>query len=121
MRLFCIVLAAPPLWGDLVSNVPLQEHIQRKTDLKVFVFNDLCGTALYYSEVPDFSSGAEFLTLITLSTGIGSKTVALKEHRLLMDSAGRCGEIGHVVVDFTNDALPCDCGKAGHFELPPIP
>jgi len=109
-----VVVAAPPLWGDLASNVPLQAHIQRKTDLTVFVFNDLCGTALYYSEAPDFTSGAEYLTLITLSTGIGSKTVDLKQRRLLIDSAGRCGEIGHVVVDFTNDALPCDCGRVGH-------
>lgn len=109
-----VVVAAPPLWSDLVSNVPLQAHIQKKTGLEVFVFNDLCGTALYYSELPDFSSGAEYLTLITLSTGIGSKTVDLKQHRLIMDSAGRSGEIGHVAVDFTNDALPCDCGKMGH-------
>lgn len=109
-----VVSAAPPLWGNLISGVPLQEAIQKRTGLKVTVFNDLCGTAVFYSELPEFTGDADFLTLITLSTGIGCKTVDLKQRRLLTDSFGRGGEVGHVRVDFTDEALPCDCGGEGH-------
>jgi len=109
-----VVLSAPPLWGDLVAAFPLQTVIQSRTGLRVSVFNDLCGTAFLYSELERFTAGVEFLTLITLSTGVGCKTVDLRQRRLLADSLGRGGEAGHVRVDFTDDALPCDCGERGH-------
>lgn len=109
-----VVVSAPPLWGDLVSNVPLQSAIQARTQLKVVVFNDLCGTALFYSQLPSYSEGIDFITVITLSTGVGCKTVDVKQQRVLLDAGGMSGEIGHVVVDFSEHALPCDCTGKGH-------
>lgn len=109
-----IVVSAPPLWGTRVSNIPLREILYSRTGMRVHVFNDLCGTAFYYAGLPEFAGGAEYLTLITLSTGIGSKTVDMKTNKLIMDSSGRAGEIGHIVVDDSAHALPCDCGGRGH-------
>lgn len=109
-----VVVSAPPLWGDLISKVPLQSVIQARTRLKVTVFNDLCGTALFYSQLPSFSEGVDFVTVITLSTGVGSKTVDVKQKRVLLDAGGMAGEIGHVIVDFSENATPCDCGGKGH-------
>lgn len=109
-----VALKSPPLWGDRISRIALKALIQRRTELGVAVFNDLCGTALFYSELPEFAMGADFLTVVTLSTGIGCKTVDLRRRRILVDSGGRCGEIGHVTVDHSEDALPCDCGGKGH-------
>lgn len=43
-----ILKSAPPLWGNLISDVPLQAAIQARTRLKVVVFNDLCGPAVFY-------------------------------------------------------------------------
>jgi glucokinase len=109
-----VVVSAPPLWGNLISDVPLQSAIQARTHHRVAVFNDLCGTALFYSQLSRFSEGATFLMVITLSTGVGCKTVDVKQGRLLLDVAGLCGEIGHVVVDSSDSALVCDCGGRGH-------
>lgn len=73
-----MVVLAPPLWGKLAKNVPLKEMIQEKINVDVFVVNDLCGTDLFYSKLPDYNKGVEFLTLITLSTGIDCKTVKMR-------------------------------------------
>lgn len=109
-----IVVSAPPLWGTRVSNIPLREILYSRTGMRVHVFNDLCGTAFYYAGLPEFAGDAEYLTLITLSTGVGSKTVDMKTKNLIMDSSGRAGEIGHIVVDDSVHALLCDCGGKGH-------
>lgn len=109
-----VVVSAPPLWGNLIRDVPLQAAIQGRTKWKVFVFNDLCGTAMFYGNHPDFCRDADFVTVITLSTGVGSKTVDLKRQGLILDTAGLAGEIGHVLVDEGGEGLPCDCGGRGH-------
>jgi len=105
------VASAPPLWGDKVKDVSLKDILKKSLSENVYVFNDLCGTAIYYSFLPEYAKGVDSLMVITLSTGVGCKTVLLDDKRLVSESYG---EIGHVQVDSSDEAMPCDCGGKGH-------
>ena len=54
------------------------------------------------------------LALLTLGTGIGCGLVL--SGRPHGGDNGCAGELGHIAVDFSDDALPCSCGSQGHLE-----
>ncbi|MCL2117767.1 MAG: ROK family protein [Planctomycetaceae bacterium] len=61
-------------------------------------------------------SGREYdsMILLTLGTGIGCGIVI--DGRTLIGYSSHAGESGHNIVDPSDDARLCGCGKRGHFE-----
>jgi glucokinase len=51
---------------------------------------------------------------ITLGTGVGSGIVA--NGQLLYGCDGFAGELGHIIMDFSEDARQCGCGRRGCLE-----
>ncbi|MBT6145008.1 MAG: ROK family protein, partial [Gemmatimonadetes bacterium] len=73
----------------------------------VLMLNDVAAAGYRY-----IRSAQEDFCIITVGSGIGNK-VFLGGHPVT-GPAGRGGEIGHIRVDHSPDALPCDCGGHGH-------
>jgi predicted NBD/HSP70 family sugar kinase len=103
------VLAAPTVLGTSAGEpFPLQRACE---DLwpgaTVHTMNDL--TAAGYRYVAD---GLQDFAVVTIGSGIGHKVFL--DGRPRVGSGGRGGEIGHLRLDFSPDAPPCDCGGRGH-------
>ena len=62
-----------------------------------------------------FGAGINYLNLVyvTISTGIGGGVYV--DGSLLLGKQGNAHEIGHIVVDSSEEIL-CGCGKRGHWE-----
>jgi glucokinase len=71
------------------------------------VVNDVTAAGYRYLSRPD-----DDLCMVTVSSGIGHKVFL--HGRPVLGPHGRGGEIGHVRVDFSDDAPICDCGGRGH-------
>ncbi|MEM9586380.1 MAG: ROK family protein, partial [Planctomycetota bacterium] len=56
----------------------------------------------------------ESLALVTLGTGVGCGLVIAGSP--CGGDHGCAGELGHIAVDFSDQALPCTCGSRGHLE-----
>lgn len=101
------VLAAPTLWGAGGAPLALGEQLSQALGLPVRVLNDVSAAVWRYAR-PD----SEPFCLVTVSSGVGNKVYwggQILQHRL-----GDGGEIGHLQVDPSPDALRCDCGGRGH-------
>jgi glucokinase len=101
-------MAAPPLFGSITKPIPLVQLLKsRLPAVEVHLLNDVTAATWRYvpEELGDFC-------LLTVSTGIGNKVFA--GGRILLTAEGRGGEIGHLCVDTSVDAPPCDCGGRGH-------
>ena len=104
------ILSAPTLVGKTECYPDLAEEIKDKTGRKTYILNDISAAAWYLSTI----SGVSRFMVVTVSSGIGSK-IYDKENRLgVLDSLPYSGEIGHIKVDLSKDALVCDCGERGH-------
>jgi glucokinase len=103
------VLAAPTLWGGGGAYPYDFESDLRGawTGTEVTVLNDVAAAGYRYLRGP----GDEFC-VVAVSTGIGNKIFV--GGRPLVGPGGRGGEIGHLRVDDSDDAPPCDCGGRGH-------
>lgn len=102
-------LAAPTVFGaPLPARLPLGDDLMRAwPDARVLVLNDLTAAGYRY-----LRSTRDDLCVVTVSSGIGHKIFV--DGRPLIGRRGYGGEIGHLRVDFADDALACDCGGAGH-------
>jgi glucokinase len=58
--------------------------------------------------------GMKNFIMITLGTGVGSGIVC--DGRVIYGSDGFAGELGHVIVDRSENARPCGCGRKGCLE-----
>lgn len=103
------VLAAPTVAGN-VSLPPFALHDACRTrwpGARVIVTNDVTANGYRYVD-----RGHRDFCIITVGSGIG--------HKVFIDGSpqvgtrGRGGEIGHLRVDFREDAPACDCGGRGH-------
>jgi C7-cyclitol 7-kinase len=104
-----MLLAAPTVWGSLGNTAfPLRDQLASLwPDTVVLVLNDV--TAAGYRYV---SLGVSDFCLVTVSSGIGNKVFLGGSP--VVGPFGRGGEIGHLRVDYSGDALECDCGVPGH-------
>lgn len=93
-------------------GVPLQEKLQAESNLPSSVINDANSAALAEHGLRNMKSGS--LALVTLGTGIGCGVVVGGQPH--GGDHGCAGELGHITVDFSPDALPCSCGSRGHLE-----
>jgi C7-cyclitol 7-kinase len=74
---------------------------------RVLIMNDVTAAGYCYLTRPD-----EDLCIVTVGSGIGNKVFI--GGRPLVGPGARGGEIGHVQVDFSENAPFCDCGGRGH-------
>ncbi len=93
-------------------NVALADVLRQTTGLPSAVVND--ANAAAYAEHERRKLGKQSLALVTLGTGVGSGVV-FGGHPHGGDH-GCAGELGHIAVDFSADALECSCGSRGHLE-----
>ena len=102
-------LAAPTICGDRWHEpVNLKESLREIWPFStILVINDVTAAGYRYINGPN-----DDLCIITISSGIGSKLFV--NGRALIGPNGRGGEIGHVRVDLSPDALVCECGGIGH-------
>lgn len=105
------VLAGPGIWGrNPAGPIDMPSDLERIwPDLDIILNNDLTTAGYRYIE-----SGDETFCLVTVSTGIGSKT--FMKGRPLLGTRGTGGEIGHAKVLFGENAPRCDCGDKGHLQ-----
>ncbi|MEE8424447.1 MAG: ROK family protein [Elusimicrobiota bacterium] len=108
-----VVLSAPPLWGDTVRAFPLRAALKRRLRRPVAVFNDLTCAASAVAAMARYRKHRRVL-VITVSTGVGSKMADTRTGEILRNPDGLSGELGHARIDFTREALRCDCGGKGH-------
>jgi glucokinase len=103
------VLATPTVLGSSAGEPFLLQ--QACEDLwpgaTVHTMNDL--TAAGYRYV---AAGLRHFAVVTVGSGIGHKVFL--DGRPRVGPGGRGGEIGHLRLDFSADAPPCDCGGRGH-------
>ena len=94
------------------KNYPLKDLLEVETGLPVVVDNDANLAAL--GEMwKGAGEGAKDLVCMTLGTGVGGGVIT--NGSIVHGASGAAGEIGHITV-MTENAFPCNCGKAGCLE-----
>ena len=103
------VLSAPTLWGTRLSSpYALTKDIRRCwPNARVRILNDVTAAGYRYLRSSD-----EDFCIVTVSSGIGNKVFA--NGRPLVGRNGFGGELGHLRVDDSESAPPCECGGRGH-------
>jgi len=103
------IISAPTVWGK-AENQPV--HLKPYLDLiwpdtDVYLLNDVTAAGYNYLRSPE-----DELCIVTVSSGIGHKVFV--DGRPIVGSGGRGGEIGHLLVDASDNAPYCECGHRGH-------
>ena len=98
-----------PSWVDF----PICDELSKAVNLPVIFCND-ANAAAYGEYWVGSASGQSSLALLTLGTGIGAGIII--EGKSVDGAVGYGGECGHIVIDASDDALICGCGKRGHLE-----
>jgi C7-cyclitol 7-kinase len=104
------ILSAPTVVGESDSFPDLCFEIKNRTGRQTFILNDISAAAWYLSE----GVQAQRFMVVTISSGIGSKIFDRKHPQKVLDNMPYAGEIGHIIVDFSPNAIRCDCGGSGH-------
>lgn len=105
---------APTIWGESGKNLPLTQILKKRLPkVNLVIANDITAAAERYANLPKYQK-YEYITVITISSGIGNKIYDQKKRAVLLDKNGRGGEMGHIRVDFSPSAPVCDCGGIGH-------
>ena len=103
------ILQAPTVAG--AAAVPdFALALRTRTGRTVHVLNDLSAAAWYLAKDND----ARRFLVVTISSGVGSKLFDRNHPARVLDDPPYAGEIGHFVVDHSDDAVVCDCGGRGH-------
>lgn len=109
-----IVKQACTIWGNNGFNYPIKTEItKRLPKAKIFIINDITAAAERYGSLPKYQK-YDYIGVITVSSGIGSKIYDIQQHAHVLDSLGIGGELGHIKFDFSSKASICDCGGIGH-------
>ncbi len=95
------------------ENFPIRDTLAEFCKIPVSYDNDANAAAFGESWV---GSGREYksMLLLTLGTGVGCGIVI--DGRTLIGQNSHAGESGHNIVDPSDDARLCNCGKRGHLE-----
>jgi glucokinase len=109
-----VVHQACTIWGDKGKKYPLKDILEESYPTYRFVIaNDISAATERYARLNQ-NTKHDFISVITISSGIGSKVFDLKNNKLLLDRNGIGGEMGHIKVKYDNNAPKCDCGGIGH-------
>ncbi|PNY36661.1 ROK family protein [Rhodopirellula baltica] len=93
-------------------GIGFYRELRRVFERPVAVINDANAAALGESFYGDHR--ADSLTFLTLGTGVGGGVIVAG--RPINGVHGCGGEIGHVTINYGDDARVCGCGKPGHLE-----
>ncbi|MCH8045516.1 MAG: ROK family protein [Planctomycetes bacterium] len=95
------------------ENFPIRDRVAHYCGLPVTFTND--ANAAAYGEYW-VGTGSQFpsIVLLTLGTGVGGGIILGDFSIEGENSAG--AEIGHLIIDYNDDARVCSCGKTGHLE-----
>jgi len=110
---------APPNLAVL-DGVSLKEVWEAKLGYPVFIGNDANLAALgelkFGAGVDAASQGRPPRTLVyvTVSTGVGGGVI--DRGKMLLGANGMAGEVGHMIIDFSDRAPRCQCGNTGCLE-----
>ena len=100
---------APTVAG--AARVPdIVGELRGRTARDVVMLNDVSAAAWYFER----RVTADRFAVVTVSSGIGFKIFDRHSTRGVLDDTSYAGEIGHLIVDPSRDALICDCGGSGH-------
>ena len=94
--------------------VPICQKFSEKLDnLPCFLTNDAKAAALGEKNF-GVAKGMKDFIMITLGTGLGTGIIANGE--IVYGHDGCAGELGHLTIDYTENARQCLCGKKGCLE-----
>ncbi|MFD3657870.1 ROK family protein [Streptomyces sp. NPDC058620] len=105
-----VISDAPTVWGRRGPALPLAEILSSEVEVPTRVLNDVAAAGWRY--VAPAPADEDFFCMVTVSSGVGNKV--FRGGEVLLPHDGRGGEIGHLRVDFSPNAPPCDCGGQGH-------
>lgn len=94
------------------SDVPLADGLEEILRVPVLLVNDVDAEAIAESAGEDESSG--YRLFIHIGVGIGAAVTL--DGQLAPGPRDRAGEIGHVQVEFGEEARLCRCGRRGCLE-----
>ena len=95
------------------EGVAIADELHVRLDCAVIVENDATTAALgerLYGHGQDYAT----FVLLTLGTGIGGGVVI--DGNVRRGHYGFAGELGHIMIDRSPDAWPCNCGLRGCIE-----
>lgn len=93
--------------------VPFSKLFKERLGIPVVLTNDANAAALGEMTY-GVAKGMKNFIMITLGTGVGSGIVI--NGQLVYGCDGFAGELGHVTVDYTENARLCGCGRRGCLE-----
>ncbi len=102
--------AANLAWKGIVPCAQLFEEV---FGIPVRVTNDANAAAMGEMTY-GVARGMKYFIMITLGTGVGSGIVV--DGRVVYGSDGFAGELGHFVIDHSDNARSCGCGRKGCLE-----
>ena len=104
------ILNAPTLVGNDTALPDLRLELSNVTGRRTYLINDISAATWHLSRTVEDD---RFLT-VTVSSGIGSKIFDRRHPDGVLDNVPFAGEIGHIRIDPSSDAMLCDCGGKGH-------
>ena len=105
-----IEYAANLLWDGVV---PVAQKFEEALGIPVRVTNDANAAAMGEMTY-GVARGMKNFIMITLGTGVSSGIVV--DGKIVYGSDGFAGELGHFVIDHTENGRPCGCGRRGCLE-----
>lgn len=109
-----IVRKAATVWGKNGQNYPLLKNLKAKMpEITWVVANDITAAVERYGQMDRYKD-IDYLTVITISSGVGNKVYDIKNHSVILDKMSIGGELGHVQYDLSKNAPICECGCKGH-------
>jgi glucokinase len=95
------------------SAVPIRKELEQALGLEVSVLNDVHAMAMAEGQLGR-GKGVDDVLYLAVGTGIGG---AISHSGVVRSGAhGWAGDIGHIVVDRSDQAALCPCGRTGHLE-----
>ena len=94
-----------------IRNLPLQQLLEDRLSLPVFIDNDATCAAIAEWRV-GAARGLSDVLVVTIGTGIGGGIIA--GGRVVRGAHGFAGEIGHHII--VSGGEPCPCGRSGCWE-----
>jgi predicted NBD/HSP70 family sugar kinase len=95
-----------------MHGVRLTEHLSALSPCELYLINDADADALREYTLDPPADG----TLFSLSLGVGVGGAFVLDGDSYSAPRSHAGELGHIRVDFADDAPVCDCGRRGCLE-----
>lgn len=108
------VTQACTIWGNRGKNYHLLKILESEMpDIYWILDNDITAATERYANMKKYQN-IDYFAVVTISSGIGNKIYDVKNRKVILDKKSIGGEIGHIKLDFSENAPICDCGGRGH-------